>query len=129
MLVRVENVTMDCHAERRLAPFWRDALAFQVMTYVPVDWMAFRTDEPLFPRLSLDVEPKQKLVNNRVYLDMVPTAGLQRDEIQRLERPGAQHFRDFESDPDEWHGIRADPERYEFCCSRSPWDLWTDCLP
>ena len=122
MPVRIENVTMDCHDEKVLGPFWCAALGWETFVDQPGDWMVLRDPSGAEPALGLQVVPEPKVVKNRVHLDLVPTAGLPEDEIRRLEWLGATRVRYVENDPDESHWIMTDPEGNEFCCSRPPWE-------
>ncbi|MFT4038110.1 MAG: VOC family protein [Thermomicrobiales bacterium] len=122
MPARVENVTMDCHDERRMAAFWGEALGYRVTVHAPGDWLALSPDEATHPRLSFEVVPEAKIIKNRVHLDLVPTSGTLDAEIARLETLGARRIRYVENGPDESHWIMVDPEGNEFCCSRPPWE-------
>jgi hypothetical protein len=122
MALRIENVTMDCHDERLIAAFWTAALGFEISVDLPGDWMVLRDSAGVRPCIGLQVVPEPKVVKNRAHLDLVPTAGLLEDEMQRLESIGAQRVRYVENDPDESHWIMADPEGNELCLSRPPWE-------
>lgn len=122
MPVRIENITMDCHDERTLGPFWSAVLGWDIVVDQPGDWMVLRDPSGAEPTIGLQVVPEPKIVKNRVHLDLVPTEGLLEVEITRLERLGARRARYVENDPDESHRIMADPEGNEFCCSRPPWE-------
>lgn len=123
MPVRIENITMDCHDETILGPFWSAVLGWEIFVDQPGDWMMLRDSSGTEPTtLGLQVVPEPKVVKNRVHLDLVPTEGLLEDEIRRLEGLGATRVRYVENDPDQSHWIMADPEGNEFCCSRPPWE-------
>lgn len=122
MPARVENVTMDCHDEQRMAAFWGAALGYHVTVHQPGDWLALTPDDPTHPRLSFEVVPERKIIKNRVHLDLVPAAGVLDDGIARLEALGARRIRYVENGPDAAHWIMVDPEGNEFCCSRPPWE-------
>jgi hypothetical protein len=122
MPVCIENVTIDCHDERILAAFWTAALGYEIAVNQPGDWMVLRDPAGIAPSIGLQVVPEPKVVKNRVHLDLLPTAGLLEDEVQRLEGCGAHRVRYVENDPDESHWILADPEGNEFCLSRPPWE-------
>jgi predicted enzyme related to lactoylglutathione lyase len=64
------------------------------------------------PRLLFQVVPEDKVVKNRVHLDVaVPD---RQAEIQRLVELGGTRLRDVEEDGEAWT-VLQDPEGNEFC--------------
>ncbi len=65
--------------------------------------------------------PDDKVVKNRVHLDLRPLDGTREDEVARLIALGARHLGDFRRpDGSGWITL-ADPEGNEFCVlSREP---------
>jgi len=108
---RIVNVTIDCRSPSQLVRFWAAVLDYDV-----------QHDEDLYgaltdptgrgPRLRFQVVPEEKVVKNRVHLDVaVPDRDA---EIERLVELGGIRLRDVEEDGDAWT-VLQDPEGNEFC--------------
>ena len=74
------------------------------------------------PSIGFQVVPETKGVENRVHLDLVPTAGELESEFRQLENLDARRVRSVENEPDESAWIMADPDGNEFCWVRPPWE-------
>ncbi|MCD6033541.1 MAG: hypothetical protein K0S78_5727 [Thermomicrobiales bacterium] len=120
MPARIAAITMACRDARRLRAFWTGALGYEVAGDQPGAWMVRQDPSGTNTSLGLQAVPETKVGKHRVHLDLVPTKGQLETEIQRLEDLGARRVRHVENDPDESHGIMADPEGNEFCCVRPP---------
>jgi hypothetical protein len=109
----VAAVIVDCNDPQALTPFWEAAAGFE-----PRGWdgqlSQLRSPSGTGPYLELLHNPREKLVKNRMHLDVRPYAD---DDLQaeaaRLRQLGA-------SDADVGQGevpwvVLADPEDNEFC--------------
>ncbi|MDQ0378346.1 VOC family protein [Amycolatopsis thermophila] len=121
MRSRILAVAVDCHDTEKQARFWSAALGYEVvkrwrdakgLEYVDIgtdgQWMI------VFQPVGED-----KVVKNRLHLDLVPEEGGQANEVARLTGLGARVLSD---DPDLPWVVLADPEDNEFCVlpPRSP---------
>jgi hypothetical protein len=109
----VAAIIIDCADPRGLTPFWAAAAGF-----APRGWdgqlSQLRSPSDEGPYLELLHNPREKLVKNRMHLDVAPYAGDgQAAEVTRLRQAGA-------TDADVGQGevswvVLADPEGNEFC--------------
>jgi predicted enzyme related to lactoylglutathione lyase len=113
----VFNITFDCRDARRVARFWSDVTGYGVEE---VDspgnryWVVCPSDGR-WPRLVFVIVPEDKVVKNRVHLDVVPVDDDQELEVERLLGLGATIVDDRRSlVPGGWV-VLADPEGNEFC--------------
>jgi hypothetical protein len=143
-VVREIQVTIDCADPGALAPFWAEALGYQVQE-PPGDFDSW--DEALAamgvpeerrndasavvdpggagPRLFFQRVPEGKQAKNRVHLDVRAAPGLDGEErmaaleteCDRLVLLGARRLQRFEPAPPLGAGfiVMADPEGNEFC--------------
>lgn len=92
MTSRVSHTSIDCHAAYALSTFWAAVLGY---TDVPGDPNEPGHDEcmildPAGSHQLLFIEvPEDKVVKNRVHLDLVPTDGSRDEEIERVLSLGA----------------------------------------
>lgn len=149
---REMQVTFDAHDPRALSTFWRDVLGyvhpappgvdlpdgadplavwddFLAGIGVPEDQRnsrsAIEDPEGDGPRVFFQQVPEDKVVKNRVHLDVRAAPGLTEEERMaaleaerdRLVALGATLLRRVEADPpmDEGFLVMADPEGNEFC--------------
>ncbi len=149
---RQVQITFDAHDPRALSTFWRDVLGyvhpgppgvevpegadpldawdeFLARVGVPDDqWnsrSAIEDPQGSGPRLFFQQVPEDKVVKNRVHLDVRAAPGLRGEERMaaleaehdRLVALGARRLRRVEADPpmDEGFIVMADPEGNEFC--------------
>ncbi|MQY03536.1 VOC family protein [Actinomadura macrotermitis] len=146
------QVTFDAHDPRGLSTFWRDALGyvhpappgvevpeggdvlaawdvFLARVGVPEDMRnvgsAIEDPDGHGPRIFFQQVPEDKVVKNRVHLDVRAAPGLQGEErmaaleaeCERLVALGAARVRRFEPAPPlgAGHIVMTDPEGNEFC--------------
>jgi hypothetical protein len=138
------QVTFDCADPGKLAPFWAEALGYQVqdppggfgswdealaaMGVPPErrnDASAVIDPAGAGPRVFFQRVPEGKEIKNRVHLDVRAAPGLAGDErmaaleaeCERLVALGARRLRRAEPDPPLGAGwiVMADPEGNEFC--------------
>ncbi|HSO63698.1 MAG TPA: VOC family protein [Ornithinibacter sp.] len=124
MTSRVSHTTIDCHDAFALSEWWKG-----VLDYVDVE------GDPNLPgheecmilsrdgshRLLFIAVPDDKVVKNRVHLDLEPVEGARDDELARLLAHGAVEVADHRGQygPGTGWVILADPEGNEFCILRS----------
>jgi hypothetical protein len=128
-VARIGDVTFDCRHPASLARFWAAALdGYDVAPYDDEELARLRAmgvddpeDDPtvlveapgVSPRLFFQRVPEEKVVKNRVHLDLrADDAGR---EIARLVELGATVVAD---DPDAGFVVLQDPEANEFCVMR-----------
>lgn len=137
------QVVIDCADPAKLAPFWAEALGYQVQDPptgfsswedflraqgVPEsEWgsaSAVVDPQGNGPRLFFQRVPEPKTVKNRVHLDLNVGGGAGtplaervervRAEVARLQRAGAGQVREAQ-EWGEFHVVMQDPEGNEFC--------------
>jgi hypothetical protein len=141
---RTVQISFDCHDPNALAGFWNEALGYEYDAPPPgfATWQealdhfgvpeedrnnasASVDPEGDGPRLWFAKVPEDKVVKNRLHLDIRAAPGLQGDdrmaaleaECERLVALGATRFRRFEPEPPMSSGfiVMQDPEGNEFC--------------
>ncbi|MHB1007160.1 MAG: VOC family protein [Chloroflexota bacterium] len=141
-MARKVQVVIDCHDPATLAPFWAEALGYQLdpppagfanwqdwlrdRGVPPEEWnaaSAVSDPEGAGPRVYFQRVPEDKVVKNRVHLDInvgggrtAPLAERRQRvdaEAQRLTALGARVFRAFEEQGEYWVTL-LDPEGNEF---------------
>jgi len=129
MTSRITELSVDCADPAALARFWAAALGYAVLDEDPelVEiGPAGRTDEqlldavrsgPVAPTIFFARVPEEKVVKNRLHLDLSPVDSDRDTEIARLEALGAR--RTDLAPPDVTWVVMLDPEGNEFCVLRS----------
>ncbi|MBA2386740.1 MAG: VOC family protein [Acidimicrobiia bacterium] len=135
-------VTIDCARPEALASFWRSLLGYADkaapdgfesrgeylrslgLTQEEIDSGAHAVDpDGILPRIYFQQVPEEKVVKNRVHLDIVvvpdgadeaTTWAALRSAAQRAIDIGATHLNDSD-DPEDPFVVLADPEGNEFC--------------
>ncbi|WP_158879477.1 VOC family protein [Amycolatopsis anabasis] len=114
MTSRVLAIALDCHDPEPLARFWCAALGYAVVKRWTdahgVEYLELAADGE--PMLLLQPVGEDKVVKNRMHLDLEPRTGGQREEVERLVGLGARVVSDEPEFP--WI-VLADPEGNEFC--------------
>jgi catechol 2,3-dioxygenase-like lactoylglutathione lyase family enzyme len=112
---RILATAIDCRDAESLAGFWCAALGYRVTKRWKdakgVEYVEIEGGEAE-PTLLLQPVGDEKVVKNRLHLDLVPTEGGQADEVRRLLSLGAKQLSDEPEFP--WI-VLADPEGNEFC--------------
>lgn len=112
---RLYTVVVDSKDPRRLAEFWAAVLDYQVVYEEPGSEVVVARDEQTYPGLIFVPVPEDKVVKNRLHLDLNPD---DRDrEVERLEKLGATKA-DVGRGPDVTWVVMRDPEGNEFCVLR-----------
>ncbi|NIH86410.1 VOC family protein [Amycolatopsis granulosa] len=114
MRSRILAVAVDCHDTEALARFWSAALGYEVVKRWQDSKGAEYVDIGSNGQWQLVFQPvgEDKVVKNRLHLDLVPVEGSQADEVTRLTELGARVLSD---DPELPWVVLADPEDNEFC--------------
>ena len=120
MACRFTELVIDCHDHHRLGEFWAEALGYRICE---------RSDGPEHYYLELEGPPgsganllllrapDDKVVKNRVHIDVNATDRDQDAEVERLLALGATRV-DIGQGEASWV-VLADPEGNEFCVLRS----------
>jgi hypothetical protein len=111
MSSRVYNVTIDAHNPRALAEFWREVLGYQVAYDEPDEVAIEPSGNDAAPALVFVPVPEEKVVKNRLHLDLAPDD--QQGEVERLLGLGARRL-DIGQGQVSWV-VMVDPEGNEFC--------------
>jgi len=128
--VRIDAIVLDCHDAGSLARFWAAALGWEVAPYDEEELARLASqgifdpaDDPTvlveppgdgdLPALFLVEVPEEKIVKNRMHLDIQADGDLEA-EVERLEGLGARIRNWAEGDGGMWC-VMLDPEGNEFC--------------
>jgi len=107
------GVTFDCVAPKALAEFWREVVGGQIDDRtLDDDWVNLR-DVPVVGHLGFQRVPEDRVVKNRVHLD-VEVADID-EAVAQLIPLGATAFGDTVDEGTGWLRVMADPEGNEFC--------------
>lgn len=119
MALRVHNITFDCRDAMAQARFWSEVLG----------WHVFYDDDPEVlvaprfphegPGLLFIPVPEDKVVKNRVHLDLEPETGTRDEAVDRAVALGAAVVGDFRQPEGGGWVTLADPEGNELCIERS----------
>ncbi|HEV8565073.1 MAG TPA: VOC family protein [Actinomycetota bacterium] len=132
--MRIDSIVFDCADAAPLARFWASALGWDVAPYDedelerlaakgiydPEEDPSVMVEPPEgsdLPTLFFTEVPEEKVVKNRVHLDLAATDELE-DEVERLESLGATIRNWAEEDGGVWC-VMHDPEGNEFCVMAS----------
>jgi catechol 2,3-dioxygenase-like lactoylglutathione lyase family enzyme len=121
MVSYVSHLTIDAHDPYTLSRWWSEVLDFHEDTDDPnlpdhEECMIFSADgrnELLFIAV-----PDDKIVKNRLHLDLRPVDGTRDDELERLLALGATELDDRRTSDGLGWVVLADPEGNEFCILR-----------
>ena len=125
MTSRFTELAIDCHDPRGLATFWCAVLSYHIIDeqadLVEIgSWEptaeAVRAD-PQPPTLVFAKVPEDKIVKNRVHIDVSPIDVSRDEEVERLIALGARRV-DVGQGEVSWV-VLADPEGNEFCVLRT----------
>jgi len=116
MPVRLHHIVIDAHDLPKLARFWTQALGWQVLSERERE-IVIGTDENAPVGICFMPVTDQKIVKNRVHLDITTEAQDRDQEIDRLLGLGAQRVDVGQTGKESWT-VLADPEGNEFCVIR-----------
>jgi hypothetical protein len=115
MTSKFTELCIDCHDPHTLANFWSEVLGYESNIE---DGIVFIESPPgSGPDILFLVVPEDKVVKNRIHIDVNPTDLDQDEEVARLEQLGATRV-DIGQGEVSWV-VMADPEGNEFCVLRS----------
>lgn len=130
MASRMTELSLDCHDPEALAAFWCTALDWVVLDREPglVEIGPAGRDDgelleavrsgPVAPTMFLAAVEEDKVVKNRMHVDLSPIDRSQDEEVERLLALGATHAEVGQTGEESWT-VLADPEGNEFCVLRS----------
>ena len=127
MTSRIAALAIDAHDPATLAQFWCQVLDYEV-TEVDGGYVTIqaRNSAPGLLPIDLAPVPGDKVVKNRLHLDLRADHSDQAAEVARLESLGATRT-DVGQGPDVSWVVLSDPEGNEFCVlSRSVQDVETE---
>jgi len=116
MPVRLHHIVIDAHDLPTLARFWTQALGWKVLSERERE-IVIGTDENAPVGICFMPVTDQKIVKNRVHLDITTEAEDRDREIDRLLGLGAQRVDVGQTGKESWT-VLADPEGNEFCVIR-----------
>jgi len=111
------NVTYDCVDASAAARFWSGVTGWplrQEQTSSDNVYWVVGDEHVAVPRLVFVGVPEEKVVKNRVHVDVVPDGVSQDEEVARLAALGARILDDRREAGGGWV-VMADPEGNEFC--------------
>ena len=124
MTSRVAHTSVDCHDAYALSEWWKGVLGYGDLEGDPnlpghEECMIVSPDGA--HRLLFIEVPDDKVVKNRMHLDLEPTEGTRDAELARLLEHGATEVADLRGKygPGSGWVVLADPEGNEFCILRS----------
>lgn len=122
MTSSISSISVDCQEPYRLARFWAEVLGFvddPANPNHPDDPEALLIDpRGLHPALMFLPVPEDKVVKNRLHLDLRPHQ-LREVEVERVLALGATLVADRRNPDGTGWAVLADPEGNEFCIERS----------
>ena len=121
MASRFTELAIDCHDHQRLGEFWRQVLGYEVSERSdgPEDYYIQLTGPPgSGPTVLLVRTQDEKVVKNRLHIDLSPTDRDQDAEVERLLALGATRADVGQGEDVSWV-VLADPEGNEFCVLRT----------
>jgi predicted enzyme related to lactoylglutathione lyase len=116
MPVRLHHIVIDAHDLPMLARFWTQALGWKVLSEREHE-IVIGTDENAPVGICFMPVTDQKIVKNRVHLDITTEAQDRDREIDRLLGLGAHRVDVGQTGKESWT-VLADPEGNEFCVIR-----------
>jgi predicted enzyme related to lactoylglutathione lyase len=116
MPVALHHIVIDARDLPRLARFWSQALGWPVLSERERE-IVIGPDASAPIGICLMPSADDKVVKNRVHLDLTASAEDRDAEIERLVSLGARHV-DVGQTGDESWTVLADPEGNEFCVVR-----------
>jgi predicted enzyme related to lactoylglutathione lyase len=116
MPVTLHHIVIDAHDLPRVARFWTQALGWRVLSKRERE-IVIGPDVSAALGICFMPSTDNKVVKNRVHLDLTVTAAERDAEIERLLALGARRV-DIGQTGDESWTVLADPEGNEFCIVR-----------
>lgn len=121
MACRFIQLVIDCKDPESLAGFWREVLGYEDVDRDPDGvWAEIKSPDDTGPLLFFLKVPEDKVVKNRLHIDVSPTDRDRADETERILALGATKVDVGQSKADHevtWD-VLQDPEGNEFCVLR-----------
>jgi hypothetical protein len=117
---RFTELIIDCHDPRRLGDFWRDVLGYtesDAKFEGEYHYVELEGPPGAGPSILLLRAPDEKVIKNRLHIDVNATDREQGEEVERIVGLGATKV-DIGQGEQTWV-VLADPEGNEFCVLRS----------
>jgi predicted enzyme related to lactoylglutathione lyase len=121
MACRFTELIIDCHDHDLVGRFWQEVLGYEVTERSdgPEDFYVELTGPPgAGPRIVVGRAPDDKVVKNRLHIDVNATDRDRDAEVERILELGATRVDIGQGDDVSWV-VLADPEGNEFCVLRS----------
>ncbi|HEX3326498.1 MAG TPA: VOC family protein [Actinomycetota bacterium] len=115
MTSKFTELSVDCRDPDTVATFWSEVLGYEKK--MEDDIVFLQGPAGSGPTIAFVKVPEEKVVKNRLHIDVNPTDRDQQEEVERLEKLGATHV-DVGQGKVSWV-VMADPEGNEFCVLRS----------
>ena len=113
------ELCVDCSDPALLATFWQGVLGYDVSeTDDEEGLIELRGPEGSGPTLLFVQVPEEKIVKNRLHIDVSPRDREQAEEVERILALGARKIDIGQGDDVSWV-VMADPEGNEFCVLRT----------
>ena len=113
MTSRIAAISMVALDPQRVAEFWRSVLGWRLLLS-DATGADIGPEDGSGPRIEIGRVSDEKLVKNRIHLDLRADGSSQGDELQRLLDLGATRI-DVGQPSDATWVVLADPEGNEFC--------------
>ena len=121
MACRFTELIIDCHDHGLVGRFWQEVLGYEVTERSdgPEDFYVELTGPPgAGPRIVVGRAPDDKVVKNRLHIDVNATDRDRDAEVERILGLGATRVDIGQGEDVSWV-VLADPEGNEFCVLRS----------
>jgi predicted enzyme related to lactoylglutathione lyase len=115
MTSKFTELCVDCRDPDTVASFWSEVLGYEKK--VEDDIVFIEGPAGSGPTIAFVEVPEEKVVKNRLHIDVNATDRDQKEEVQRLESLGATRVDVGQGDVS-WV-VMGDPEGNEFCVLRS----------
>ena len=116
MSVSLHHIVVDAHDLPRLASFWAQVLEWNILSERERE-VVIGPDKTAPVGICFMPVADQKIVKNRLHLDLTPRSGDQDAEVERILALGARRVDIGQTGAESWT-VLADPEGNEFCVVR-----------
>jgi predicted enzyme related to lactoylglutathione lyase len=116
MSVSLHHIVVDAHDLPGLARFWAQVLEWNILSERERE-VVIGPDETAPVGICFMPVADQKVVKNRLHLDLTPRSGDQDGEVERILALGARRVDIGQTGAESWT-VFADPEGNEFCVVR-----------
>jgi Glyoxalase-like domain len=128
MPCRIAVIALDAVRPQVVAQFWCQVLGWSVVA-IDGDVVSIGPKDASWPAIDIIAVPEQKVVKNRLHLDLRADGTSTQLELQRLLELGARRIDVGQASDSSWV-VLSDPEGNEFCLlSRSVQEVLADPVP